>query len=208
MILAGLAGAAALRFDSRLAFSLSLSSLAAWRGVSLAGAGRALDLGPAAGVLRWNAIACGALFALLGFGLARSGRKPHFEPVAVHLGWLLLLGGLAAGMARSSPAGPVWGVALLAVGAVLAAGAFRARRFPLFAYGLLAAYLGLTRLLLQLSLDLIAGCLWLAVSSSLLIAGLLFAHRRIKEADIKEADVKEAEIKEAGIKEPGMKEPG
>src|SRR5260370_35483 len=124
------AAAAAVLCDSRPACSLPLSSLAAWRGVSLAGAGRALDRGPAAGVLRWTGIACGALFALLGFGLARTGRKPHFEPVAVHLGWLLLLGGLAAGMARSSPAGPVSGVALLAVAAGLAGRPLPARPGP------------------------------------------------------------------------------
>jgi hypothetical protein len=110
---------AALRFDSRLVFSLALSSFAAWRGVSLAGAGRGLI--SAGGALRWNAVACGALFVLLGWGLSRTGRKAHFEPAAVHLGWLLVLGGLAGGIFDNGARGLGWAAALLGVGAGLAA---------------------------------------------------------------------------------------
>jgi hypothetical protein len=182
---AGLAGVAAFRFDSRIAFSLALSSLAAWRGVSLAGAGRAAAFGSSAGVLRWNAIGCGVLFVLLGWGLARAGRKAHFEPVAVHLGWLLVLAGVAAGMGEGAGAGLAWGGALLVVGAGLAAGAWRARRFPLFAYGLVAAYAGLTRWVLEGMRDGALGCLWFAGSSLAVIVGLLAAQRRLKGARVR-----------------------
>lgn len=174
LIVAVLAGVAACRFDSRVAFSLALSSFAAWRGVSLADAGRAA--GSAAGAWRWSAIACGILFAGLGFGLARTGRKPHFEPVAVHLGCLLALGGIAAGIQD-----PAWGAALLLAGAALAAAAYRSRRFPLFAYGVIAAYAGLSRLLAEGVNDVSLGCLWFGVSSVMVIAGLLAAQRRMKE---------------------------
>ena len=180
LIVAGLAGLAAVRFDSRLVFSLALSSFAAWRGVSLAGAGRALI--SAGGALRWNAVACGALFVLLGWCLTRAGRKAHFEPVAVHLGWLLVLGGLAGGIFESGARGLGWAAALLAVGAGLAAASFRARRFPLFAFGVVGAYVGLTRWLAEISSDWSLGCLWLAVSSLLMVGGLLAAHRRMREA--------------------------
>ena len=175
LIVAGLAGLAAFRFDSRVVFSLSLSTFAAWRGVALADAGtaRAWD---AAGAWRWNAIACGILFAGLGLGLAHWRRKAHFEPVAVHLGCLLALGGIAAGMDD-----PAWGAALLLAGAALAGVAYRTRRFPLFAYGVVAAYAGVTRLLAELFHDAALGCLWLAASSAMMIAGLLVVHRRMKE---------------------------
>ncbi|HYL06666.1 MAG TPA: hypothetical protein VE075_11535 [Thermoanaerobaculia bacterium] len=175
LIVAGLAGLAAFRFDSRIVFSLSLTSLAAWRGVSLADAGAA---GWAAtDAWRWNAVACGILFAGLGIGLARGRRKAHFEPVAVHLGCLLALGGIASGLGK-----PEWGGALLLAGTMLAAIAYRSRRFPLFAYGVVAAYLGLGRLLVEAVHDFAAGCLLIGVSSSLVVAGLLAAQRRMKAA--------------------------
>jgi hypothetical protein len=198
LILAALSALAAFRFDSRVVFSLALTSFAAWRGVSLghlnplgqpghagAGAGGAAgDIGwsaPAADLLRWNAVACGVLFAALGLALARFRRKPHFEPVAVHLGCLLALGGLAAGIFESSGRGLAWTGALLVAGAGLALAAYRGRRFPLFAYGLVAAYAALTRLLAEGFHDVAAGCLWFAVSSILMIAGLLATHRRLRE---------------------------
>jgi len=174
LIVAALAGAAAFRFDSRVVFSLALSSFAAWRGVSLADAGAAAV--SATGPWRWNAIACGILFAGLGLGLARARRKAHFEPVAVHLGCLLALGGIAAGMQE-----PAWGVALLLAGGALAAAAYRTRRFPLFAYGVIAAYVGFSRLLAEASHDVALGCLWIGASSAMVIAGLIAVHRRMQE---------------------------
>ena len=173
LIVAGLAGLAAFRFDSRVAFSLSLTTFAASRGVALADAGTARAWG-ASGAWRWNAIACGILFAALGLGLAHWRRKAHFEPVAVHLGCLLALGGIAAGIAD-----PAWGAALMLAGAALAGVAYRTRRFPLFAYGVVAAYAGVTRLLAGLSHDAALGCLWFGVSSAAVIAGLLAVHRRM-----------------------------
>lgn len=178
LIVAVLTGLAAFRFDSRVVFSLSLSTFAAWRGVSVAFFGATLLKEENA--VRWNAIACGVLFVALGWGLVRSGRKAHFEPVAANLGWLLVLGGLASGMLASGNAGMAWSGALLLVGAALATGAFRARRFPLFAYGVLAAYAGLSYLVIE-GLDLeMMGCFWFSITSLLLILGLLFAQRRMR----------------------------
>lgn len=181
LIVAVLAGAAAVRFDSRVLFSLALSSFAAWRGVSLARA-RSAEWFLAGPAVRWNAIACGVLFAALGYGLARTGRKAHFEPVAVHLGWLLVLCGLAAGMTHGGGSGLAWGAALLLVGALLAAAAYRLRRFPLFAYGVVAAYIAVNRILLEAIFGDALGCLWIGASSLVVVAGLLVAYRRLKEA--------------------------
>jgi hypothetical protein len=179
LIVALLTGLAAFRFDSRIAFSLALSTFAAWRGVSVGRLGGVLWARE--GAVRWNAVLCGMLFAVLGLVLTRAKRKAHFEPVAVHLGWLLVLGGLASGMPEVGRTGLAWSGALLLVGAGLAAGAYRCRRFPLFAFGVLGAYVGLSGLLLKEVRADILGCFWFSITSILVIAGLLAAQRRLRE---------------------------
>lgn len=181
LIVALLAGVAAFRFDSRTVFSIALSTFAAWRGVSASHLGAAFGAsGADASAVRWNAMACGALFAGLGLVLVRARRKAHFEPVAVHLGWLLILGALGSGMIDSE--GLAWAAALLLIGAALAAGAARARRFSLFAFGVVAAYAGLSRIALD-ALDFEAfGCFWFSATSILMLVGLIVAQRRLREA--------------------------
>jgi hypothetical protein len=179
LIVAAFTALAAFRFDSRVVFSLALSTFAAWRGVSAARFGVDLWL-RSEDAVRWNAIGCGVLFAVLGLVLKRTGRKAHFEPLAVTLGWLLILGGLASGMGESG----VWAfyaLALLLCGAALAAGAYRFRRFPLFAFGIVAAYVALSRLALNGVLAETLGCFWFFSTPILVIAGLILAQRRMKE---------------------------
>jgi hypothetical protein len=177
LIMAILTGLAAFRYDSRPAFSLALSTFAAWRGVSVGMLG--FTFLPETSALRWNAILCGAIFAGLGFALKRTRRKPHFEPVAVHLGWLLILGGLASGMLESENI--AWAAALLLVGAGLAVGAYRVRRFSLFALGVVAAYAGLSRVALDVVDAEVLGCFWFSGTSILVLIGLIVAQRRLKE---------------------------
>lgn len=178
LIVALLCGIAAFRFDSGAVFAVALSTFAAWRGVSATQLGAAF--GSDATALRWNALACGALFAGLGLVLVRARRKAHFEPVAVHLGWLLVLGALGSGMIESE--GLAWAGALLLTGAALAAGAFRVRRFSLFAFGVVAAYAGLSRIALDvLDLDEVFGCFWFSATSILILVGLILAQRRLRE---------------------------
>jgi hypothetical protein len=180
LIVALFTGLAAFRFDSRVVFSLALSTFAAWRGVAVGHFGSILWAETAEAV-RWNAIGCGALFAVLGVVLVRTRRKAHFAPAAVHLGWLLLLGGIGSGIVQSGGEGLAWSAVLLLVGAGLAAGAFRLRRFPLFAFGILAAYVALSRLVVM-GFDLeVLGCFWFSGTSILVILGLLLAQRRMKE---------------------------
>ncbi|MEO7416354.1 MAG: DUF2157 domain-containing protein, partial [Thermoanaerobaculia bacterium] len=176
LIVAALTALAAFRFDSRVVFSLSLSSFAAWRGVSAARFGADLWW-QTENAVRWNSIGCGLLFVVLGFLLKRADRKAHFEPLAVTLGWLLILGGLGSGMWESASwAG--WGIALLLVSGGLAAGAYRARRFPLFAFGIVAGYVALSRLALEgLRLETL-GCFWFFLTPLMVIAGLILAQRR------------------------------
>jgi hypothetical protein len=178
LIVAAFAVLAAFRFDSRVVFSLALSTFAAWRGVSAARFGTDLLWKGAEDAVRWNAIACGALFAVLGLVLKRTGRKAHFEPVAVTLGWLLILGALASGM--DAQVWWAWMVALLLTGLGLAAGAFLNRRFPLFAFGVVAAYAALSRLVLDGIGDTL-GSFWFFSTPILVIVGLFLAQRRLKE---------------------------
>jgi hypothetical protein len=178
LIVALLTALAAFRFDSRVVFSLSLSTFAAWRGVSVAHLGQGFLWSRVEDALRWNAIACGCLFAVLGFVLARTDRKAHFEPVATHLGWLLVLLALGTGMDAAHWA--AWSTALLITGSGLATAAFLRRRFPLFAYGVLAAYAGVTRMVLAGTGELFAGCFWFFFTSLVLIFGLVVAQRRMQ----------------------------
>lgn len=184
LLVAALYAVAAVRFDSRTLFGLALAAFAAWRGVALgvgAAAAALLDRNPDS--LRWNALACGALFILLAAGLRRTGRKAHFAPVAEWLGWLLGLGALLSGALRSASEGALpWTSASLAIGIGLAAGAFRARRFGLFALGVVVAYSALTRLLGELVNEPVLGCFWLFGSSLALLGGLILAQRRMRES--------------------------
>jgi hypothetical protein len=175
---------AALRYDSRLLFSLALGAFAAWRGVAVgpASAERWLWQGVESAV-RINALGVGLLFLGLGVALRRTGRKPHFEPVATWLGWLLVLGGLLTGAASSRGGWIGWALSLCLVGAGLAAGAYRARRFGLLALGVAAAYIGVTRFVVEVFDEAYPlGCLWLAASSVGVVLLLLLLHRRLRAA--------------------------
>jgi hypothetical protein len=171
------AAVAAVRFDSRVVFALALATFAAWRGVSVSPYG---NLAASESVVRWNAIGCGVLFILLGFGMKRAKFKAHFEPAAVHLGWLLILGALASGIELTGE-GRGWAAMLFFTGAALAAGAFRWRRFPLFAFGVLGGYVGLSALVVSLGDVAAFGCFWFFATSLLVIVGLVVAQRRMRE---------------------------
>ncbi|MFI5166793.1 MAG: DUF2157 domain-containing protein [Thermoanaerobaculales bacterium] len=184
LLVALLCGLLAFRYDSRVLFSLSLTTLAAWRGVSLGTIGSATwRLGQVA-VLRWNAVACGVVFVVAGWALQRFGRKPHFEPTAVHLGWLLLLGGLASGALEGSHLGDSWpgfALLLLAVAGALAVGALRARRFSLFAIGVLAGYIAVSRFAVAGLHGDTSIAAWFCVSAIACVVGLVAAQHRMRQ---------------------------
>ena len=175
--------ALALRFDSRLVLSLALSTFAAWRGVAM-GSLASVPFGHwQPGLVRANAIACGVLFVVGGWLLMRLRRKAHFEPVAAHMGWLLVLGGIGSGMVEG-PAGRLWtawAAVLLATGGALAWGAARARRFWLFALGVLGAYAAVSRFVVEAVPDGRMRNLWFLVTSVALIVLLVASQRRLAE---------------------------
>jgi hypothetical protein len=168
----------AVRYDSLIAFSLALSTFAAWRGVSVALLERSFWSGTdPASSLRANAIGCGVAFLLLAVALVRFQRKAHFEPAAVHAGWILVLGALATGLGRE----PVlFGLLLLLAGGGVAVFAYRRARFSLFALGVLAAYIALSALFLRAQPPLTIAALWFALTSLAVLGGLLAVHRRLK----------------------------
>lgn len=184
LIMSAFTAALAFRYDSRVIFSLALSTFAAWRGVSVALLEHSLWSwsGPE-GILRANTIGCGTLFILMGVALSRSNRKPHFEPVATYLGWILVLGTFLSGLDGVQDTGFAW--CLFLTGAALAAFAFRYRRFPLFAIGVVGGYIGasylfVTSFVTSIHGELLVAMFWFLVTSIGLLVGLFAAHRKMK----------------------------
>jgi hypothetical protein len=137
---------AAYRWDSRTTLGLALTTLAAWRGVSVGLISATLWRGNPAD-LRVNAIALGALYVVAAWHSVRMNRKAHFEEVFANAGLLLLLGALVSGALDRGPAWGVWLVALLAVAGAVLWLSFRLGRSLYFVQGVAAAYVGLLRLL-------------------------------------------------------------
>jgi hypothetical protein len=175
-------GLISVRCDSRVVFSLALSTFAAWRGVSTSLVESGLwRFAHMPGALRTNAIGCGVLFLLLGFFMRQGEHKGHFEPVAAHMGWIAILVALISGMGTSTTEELLFTVAVLAAGAGLATYAAAARRFTLFAIGFLAGYVAVCGLFHRLEpVDALAA-LWYLLTSLSVLAGLFLAHRRLKE---------------------------
>ncbi len=174
-VVSGLMAIIAFRFDSRMVFLLALSTFAAWRGVSTSFLEHALWRS-SEDMVRWNAAGCGIVFILLGRYLSSEQRKAHFEPVAVHVGWLLVLGALTSGAPGRGTGGTVYTMLLLATGSALAWRAFRGRRFALFAFGVLGAYIAAS----ILAVDVVDTSLWFISSATVLIVWLWRIQRRMR----------------------------
>jgi hypothetical protein len=182
-IVSMLAGVLAVRFDSRVVFSLALSTFAAWRGVRTSLVDAVFFNRPSA--LRAEAILCGVAFLGLGYALVRLRRKAHFEPVAVHLGWLLVIAALLSGSGPDTTEELAYSLAVLAVGVGLAVGAFRSRRFPMFVMGVLTAYAGLSLLFLRARPEAILGAFFFLATSVALLVGLFVARRGMDAAEFR-----------------------
>jgi hypothetical protein len=179
LLMSAIGGAFAVRGDSRMIWSLALSSFAAWRGIA---ASRVVDSAwnPNALALRYNLIGCGLAFVALGFAMRHSDRKPHFEPLTSFLGALALLAGV--GIFALDPGGPwiVWALVFLGIAAAVAGVALRCHRFGLFALGAVAGYLALTRLAFEITREPLFGCLWFSASSIGMIFLLFFVQMHFR----------------------------
>lgn len=132
----------AFRFHSKALFSLSLTSFAAWRGVSIVGVAAPWGEGSHNDRLLVEALICGVLFLALGKLLGRVRVKAGFEPVASWLGWILIVAALAMrlGVAEGRV---IAATALVGCGAVLAWFAWSERELGRYALGIGAAALGI-----------------------------------------------------------------
>lgn len=176
------AGAFAVRCDSRTSWSLALSTFAAWRGVAATSVAQGVaELeGRRESALRFELLLCGAAFLALGFAMRRFDRKRHFEPLTTFLGALGLLAGLGLFALDPQENWIVWAIVFVAAAAGLAAVALRARRFGLFALGALGIYAGISRLAFELIFQAGCGCFWFAGSSVGMIALLWIVQRRFR----------------------------
>jgi uncharacterized membrane protein len=194
LLLAVVAFVLAYRFDSRAVLSIALTSFTAWRGVSVS-LTLAARGGAAAPTIRWNAIGCGILFLAAAVASVRLNRKAHFEGVYATLGLVLVLGALVSGAWMSSSrwvsgvgqqpdrAWIPWELLLLAGASAVIVVSYRLRRPLDFSLGVLAAYLGMLRLVSEAGIGQGAGfMLVVAATSAAVIAFLVRAQRRMREA--------------------------
>ena len=146
LVVASVYVVAAYRWDSRVVLSLGLSTLAAWRGVSVSVMAHSLGAGDA-GELRVNAVVLGLLYVIAAVLSVRLDRKAHFEEIFGNAGLLLLFGGLVSGVLSDLDWG-IWLVALVVLAAAVMWISSRVGRPAYFAEAVLAAYVGLVRLLI------------------------------------------------------------
>jgi len=180
LIVSVLMACIAVRYDSRTVFSIALSTFAAWRGLSVSFIEKPVWLASEESV-RMNSLGCGVLFVLLGSFLVRGKKKPHFEPVAVHLGWFLILGALVSGIGGGGAEGIVYIALLSTTGAFLAWRSYSGRRFGLFAFGVFAVYLAAIGLVFKAGLGFSGDLACIMITSVVLIALLWKAQKKMKE---------------------------
>jgi len=169
---------AAYRWDSRAVLALALTTLAAWRGVSMSlRAASSLAFGHGDD-LRANEIAIGLIYVALAVLSVRLERKSHFEGVFGNIGLILLFEALVSGVFGAAPWG-IWLAALLAVAAAVVWLAFGLGRSLYFAEGVAAAYLGLLRPLFHMGST--VGFLLAALLGAGALALIIMAHRRMIE---------------------------
>ena len=180
LAVAGFYGFLAYRFDSKMLLSLALAAFAAWRGIAVSLTRTSLGTGDPAR-LRIEALACGALFVALGVAAARRQGKAHFEDVYVNAGLLLVFGGLLSGVFGERDRWGAWLLALLLVATAVAFAAFRTKRTLPFALTVVAAWLGLQRLIFECAGTALGGALLLsAMSAAAALILILFAHRKMR----------------------------
>jgi hypothetical protein len=148
LIVGAVYGVGAYVWDSRTLLGLALTTLAAWRGVSLSLISGSLWVA-VAGHLRFNAIALGILYVAAAALSVLLKRKLHFEEVFANAGLLLLLGAVVSGVLDDGSAWGWWLAALLVMAGVVMWLSFHLGRSLYFAQGVVAAYVGLLRLLFE-----------------------------------------------------------
>jgi hypothetical protein len=166
---------AAYRWDSRTVLGLALTTLAAWRCVRHSH-GRALGM-HGTGDLRANAIVVGGLYPVRHAQSARA--EGALRAVFGNIGLLLLLEALVSSVLEA-PGWRVWLAALLVVAGLVMWVSFGLGRSLYFAQGVVAAYIGLLKLLFHREVNSV-GFLVAALLGIGALALIFAAHRRIAE---------------------------
>jgi hypothetical protein len=177
LLLAGVFGAAAYRYDNRLVLSLSLSSLAAWFGLELKGMGFFWE------ARRWYAVVFGGLCLTTGLLTRRAAVKAHFLDVYLNFAAHFLGAAFLSGVEENKLASPD-AYALAALVAAAALYAVRSRRFLYLAWAVLYGYAEISTLILSARfLSRSVGFLffYFIASSAALVAFLAVMSRRWKE---------------------------
>ena len=137
---------AAYLWDSRTVLGLALTTLAAWRGVSVSLASAWTSQSDD---LRENALVLGVVYVAAAALSVWLERKAHFEAVFANAGLLLVLGALVSGALDDETGWAIWLAVLLVVAGIVTWHGFSLDRSLYFAEGVVAAYIGLLRLLFQ-----------------------------------------------------------
>ena len=131
--------------------------------------------------LRVDALVLGALYQAGAALSVRLARKAHFEDVFANAGLLLLLGALVSGVLEDRAMWTTWLVALLAVAGLVAWLALRLGRSLYFAQAIVAAYVGLLRLLFERSGYRSLAFLLAALLGAAGLVVVTAAHRRMRK---------------------------
>lgn len=164
---------AAYRFDNRFVLSLGLAALGGWFGVRFSG-------------LQWfdgntprlMALLYGAIVAAIGVAAWQLRVKRHFVDAYLQVAAVVVLSTLTWSVLESDGASP-WLLAAVTAAGLCLAGGVRHRRFSFVVYGAFSAYVSVSRELLRVVPGISASFLYIVVSSSLMIVGLVVLSRQM-----------------------------
>jgi hypothetical protein len=162
----------AYRFENRFVLSLAIGALGGWFGVRFSEWGIF-----AGGAIRGAALVYSAIIAAAGAALHRVGIKRHFLEAYLHVAANVALATLVSSSTGRTGAS-VWTLGVLAVAAAVVAGGVRCRRFAFVVYGAGYGYIGLSVELLRNVRSVSAALAYVAISASLMVAGLVTLSRR------------------------------
>ena len=180
LLMSAIYAALAVRYDSRPVLTLALSTFAAWRGFSVTPEAVLTHLLGGTGSKVANGLICAAVFAAASAAFRYSGIKKHFERTTTFAAALALLFGVGTALDGATTAA---GLALVPLGGGVLAFGLKARRFELFAIGLVAAYVGLSAAIVTNLREETFGCFWFSSTSLGVLVLLILMAKKLREPE-------------------------